>query len=92
MNTITMKHAAIRHGTKTTSLSRWFHKLAVRLREYLQRRKQQRINRDAFAHLLSLDEHILNDMGVTRNDVVEASKLPLSVNAAVELRRNSSLR
>ncbi len=53
------------------------------------RRRQARIDRDAFRTMLGLEEHMLRDIGVTRGDVVWASRLPLSVNAAEELRRLS---
>lgn len=36
-----------------------------------------------------LDDHLLNDIGVTRDEVVWASYLPLSKNAAHELDRAS---
>ncbi len=47
---------------------------------------QSRINRQAFSHLLALDAHILRDIGVTREDVIWASKLPVSV-ASLELEK-----
>ena len=43
------------------------------------------IDRDAFRNLLSLDDQMLKDIGVTRDEVRRASDLPLSVNAALEL-------
>ena len=42
-----------------------------------------------FKRLLDLDDHMLKDVGVTRGEVEIASKLPLSVDAATELRRMS---
>lgn len=48
-------------------------------------RAQQRIDRDAFNQLLRLDNDILRDIGVSREDVVYASRLPISENAAVYL-------
>jgi len=48
-------------------------------------RRQHKIDRDAFKHLLSLDDSLLKDIGVTRADVTWASQLPKSVDAAVEL-------
>lgn len=47
--------------------------------------KQQKIDREAFAHLANLDDTMLKDIGVSRADVIWASKLPLSQNASLEL-------
>ncbi|MEM8789604.1 MAG: hypothetical protein AAGE76_15195 [Pseudomonadota bacterium] len=51
------------------------------------RRATQRLNRAAFLNMLSLDAHILRDIGVSRGDVEWAAQLPLRCNAAAELRR-----
>lgn len=53
-------------------------------RKYAQYRTH-RVNRAAFQHLVTLDDGILDDIGVTRSDVKWASQLPLSQNAALEL-------
>ena len=45
--------------------------------------------RRQFRRLLDLDDRMLDDLGVTRAEVVDASYWPLSVNAAVELHRIS---
>lgn len=45
--------------------------------------------RKQFNRMLALDDHELHDIGVTRNEVEYASRLPLSVDAATELRRIS---
>ena len=45
--------------------------------------------RRAFNRLLDLDDHLLDDMGVTRAEVHMASRLPVWTNAADELRRVS---
>jgi len=45
----------------------------------------QRMDRMAFRTLLSLDDNLLKDIGVTRQDVTWANNLPLSVNAAEKL-------
>ncbi len=45
--------------------------------------------RRAFNKLLDLDDHLLDDMGVTRAEVHMASRLPVWTNAADELRRVS---
>ena len=47
------------------------------------------VDRRRFNRLLDLDDHMLNDIGVTRTDVLIASQLPLEKNAALELRRMS---
>jgi uncharacterized protein YjiS (DUF1127 family) len=39
----------------------------------------------AVARLSQLDDHLLSDIGVTRDDVDSARRLPLSVNAALLL-------
>ena len=60
------------------------------IQKYLKSRQQLRINRAAFDNLLSLDDTVLKDIGVLRDDVIWASNLPLSKNAALELSRISS--
>ena len=49
--------------------------------------RQRRMDRQAFQHMIALDDHILRDIGVTRSDVIWASRLPLSQNAALELQK-----
>ena len=61
------------------------HTLADRLLD----RTRQRRRRRGFKRLLDLDDHMLDDLGVLRHEVEEASRLPLSVDAATELRRVS---
>jgi len=63
-------------------LRRHFHSFM----KYLELRKAQRIDRLAFQHVLYLDDQLLEDIGVTRDDVLWANKLPLKENAALELR------
>ncbi|MAS05315.1 MAG: hypothetical protein CL534_11610 [Ahrensia sp.] len=43
--------------------------------------------RRAFNRMLALDDRMLEDIGVLRAEVEFASRLPLAVNAAIELRR-----
>lgn len=50
---------------------------------------QQRQDRGAFQHLLALDPHILKDIGVSRGDVIWANNLPLEVNAARALEKET---
>lgn len=59
--------------------------LLKRIGKYVLRRRQERVDRAAFNNLLSLDDGLLKDIGVSRGDVRWASNLPLSVNAAIEL-------
>ena len=47
-----------------------------------------RTNRDAFLYLTTLDDHTLKDIGYTREQIFRASKLPLDVNAALEVRKS----
>lgn len=56
---------------------------------YLRKRRKQKEERQAFNAMLYLDNHMLDDIGVSRADVEWASRLPLSTNAAEELRRLS---
>ncbi|WP_119165320.1 hypothetical protein [Algihabitans albus] len=57
------------------------------LSESLRRRRDERLARLAFLNMLTLDEKTLDDIGVTREEVVWGSRLPLHVNAALEVRR-----
>ena len=77
--------AACAEPTQMPLVARLVHKL----REYVRLKKQQRINRQAFAQMMTLDDAMLNDIGVTRQDIYWANSLPLSVNAAVELKKIS---
>lgn len=43
--------------------------------------------RNSFKTLLQLDENMLEDVGMTRGDIRWAARLPLSVNASLELRK-----
>ncbi|MEM1430755.1 MAG: DUF1127 domain-containing protein [Pseudomonadota bacterium] len=47
------------------------------------------LRRRAMKRLLDLDDHMLDDIGVTREEVETAAAMPLSVNAAVELHRTA---
>lgn len=64
------------------------HALASSLADRIGRIRRRR----KFKSLLDLDERMLDDIGVTRDEVEYASGLPLSVNAATELRRISLAR
>jgi|GEM_PF-2239468 len=63
-----------------------------RLADALASRLQSRRRRRGFNKLLDLDAHALEDIGVTRSEVEIAANLPLSVDAATELRRMSLTR
>lgn len=68
-----------------------------RLSGWLKTRHERKINRDAFSHLLKLDDGLLDDIGVTRDSVRWAASLPLSVDASCALQetargRNAGLR
>ena len=56
--------------------------MTARLKDYLKTIHRRRESRDAFKHLMSLDDVLLRDIGVTRADVEWAAQLPLKVNAA----------
>jgi uncharacterized protein YjiS (DUF1127 family) len=60
---------------------RLLHGLAAFLRGLVRRRK--------FNQLRDLDDHILDDIGVTRREIEIATRLPFSHNAAEEVRRLS---
>lgn len=53
--------------------------LRARLLQWLARRQM--------ATLLSMDDHLLTDMGITRDDVHHARQLPLSLDAGDALTR-----
>lgn len=52
---------------------------------YIRRKYYQRIDRQAFNYLLTLDDALLKDIGVTKQDVVYASNLPLCTDASAVL-------
>ncbi len=56
-------------------------RLVARLRQIRRRKKMER--------LLDLDDQMLDDIGVSRGDLDVALRMPLSVDAATELRRMS---
>ncbi len=57
----------------------------TRIIERIKTRYVQYRDRQAFQQLLKLDEHMLKDIGVTRQDVTWANNLPLSEDAATKL-------
>lgn len=60
----------------------WPLSVFLHLKAYIKRKNNQRIDRAAFNNLLTLDENILKDIGVSRADIVFASKLPLDTDAS----------
>ena len=83
-------HSAIKYQPKSnqtlvTALEDYLKSWVNRVNTVFTRAKQRRIDRQAFSHLLSLDDHILDDIGVSRSDVILVSRLPLDINASREL-------
>jgi len=56
-----------------------------RLTQRIITKYNQYIDRQAFKNVLHLDDRMLKDIGVTRQDVKWASKLPMSEDAAIKL-------
>lgn len=68
--------------TRTASLlKRWLEAIVARHRK----RRQQRIDRQAFQQMRLLDDDILDDIGVTRSNVEWASQLPIHQSASQAL-------
>ena len=59
--------------------------LFAHLKAQIARRHRHNQRRLAFLQMLKLDDNILKDIGVSRDDVVWASKLSRDINAAQEL-------
>ena len=55
----------------------------------LEARRREKARRRGLKRLLDLDDQMLDDIGVMRWEVSEAVSLPLSADAATELRRMS---
>ncbi|MCF6321115.1 MAG: DUF1127 domain-containing protein [Rhizobiaceae bacterium] len=64
-------------------ISRW----VIAIKHQYALRKQRNIDRQAFSRMFALDDHILADIGITRDDLTWASKLPLSQNASCVLNK-----
>ncbi len=74
------------NGANSTLLERAkARSLMQRIFTTLSMRRQKKLDRLALKELSSLDDAMLKDIGISRSDVVWASQLPSSVNAAVEL-------
>ena len=53
-----------------------------RLMDTHKKRRQVRLDRAAFQQMLTLDDDVLDDIGVTRSDVEWANQLPIQFSAA----------
>ena len=73
-----MTHASLAHQA-ATARSRLLRSVGDVGRAFLRRRRLHRLR--------DLDDHILEDIGVTRAEVEIATRLPFTHNAARELRR-----
>lgn len=62
------------------------------VRRWYRRRLALKEARAAFMHTIRLDDRILDDMGVTREEVLWAASLPLEDNAALALRARAAKR
>lgn len=71
------------------SLVNSLRKLGQLIATRLATRRQQKIDRDAFRHMLTLNDEMLDDIGVTRDAVRWAAQLPLEENAARALRETA---
>ena len=65
---------------------------ARRLWAWVQRHRDRRDARAAFLHMAAQDDRGLADMGLTRQDVDWAARLPLSRNAALEAHKAARAR
>jgi len=59
--------------------------LCKTISKYIATRYNQRIDRQAFEQMHRLDDRMLKDLGITRQDVKWASRLPLSEDAHARL-------
>ena len=90
--TCTAFESVDKHNLSTTPVSHFYGFIQQTIdawRKHRELRKMHLTDRAAFEHMLHVEDRILEDIGVTRDDVIWASKLPLSKNAALELQRVS---
>lgn len=71
------------HRSTSNPVSGLFNAFRALVSQY----EEFRDRRDSFKALLQLDENMLQDIGMTRGDIRWAARLPLSMNAALELRK-----
>ncbi len=67
--------------------SNFINGMILKLKTFHAQRRQRRIDRDAFLNLMSLDDTRLKDIGISRNDIIWASKLAMHKNASKELEK-----
>ena len=84
MNSIDCNINRNQNGQK---LSSWVKNIILKLKQFYAVHRQRKIDRDAFLNLLSLDEAILKDIGVSRDDITWASKLAMHKSASKELEK-----
>ena len=63
-----------------------------KVRRWYRRRRDLQEARAAFMHTVYLDDRLLDDMGVTREEVSWAASLPIEENAALALRERAAKR
>ena len=73
------------HDSVVNNLVSLISRAAQKFADARKLRAQRKLDREAFNTLLSLDDRSLADIGVSRQDVLWASRLPLSQNASHEL-------
>ena len=61
-------------------------------RRWYRRRRDLREARAAFLHMIHLDHRMLDDAGVTREEVLWAAALPIEINAALALQARATAR
>jgi len=79
--------ARISRSGQLNLVYRALHRLLNSVQLFYRTRREQKISRDALAQLNELDDSLLRDIGLNKGDVQWANQLPLSVNAAIELRK-----
>ena len=87
-------HQPRKDGSLAVALAKLAVSAAGRTISALGRWHKQRRDRAAFMALLGKEDWVYRDLGIHRGDVEWASRLPMHVNAALELEkmRNRSLR
>ena len=74
------------HDLATQTSTTWLKQKFELFQRRSKTRAAQMLARRAFENLLILDEDLLKDIGVTRDEVIWASRLPLDVSAAQKLK------
>ncbi len=74
---------SLHQQTPTPAWKKWGIAKRAQFRKYRQHRRQLKIDRLAYQHMLYLDDHMLSDIGHRRRDVDAANALPLGENAAL---------